>query len=364
MSRRQAALPLVLLLALCSVASVEARPRRSVAVGPRFDVPAARLAAQTAMANGAPGAVVAVRYRGATYVEAFGQLDKEAGTPMRWDEVLPIGSVSKQFTSAALMRLVEEGRIRVSDPIRMYLPELDARYEPVTIEQMLTHTAGIFDYDTILPDLYTPLSQPQMVALITSRPLDFPPGTSYSYSNSGYYLGAMIVERVTGQRFDLFLEEHFFTPFAMTSTSECGSATPDGYIRSPFDGSVSRIAPMHPSMLIGAGALCSSVSDLLQWNQALTGGLSVTPQSYVRMHTNLRLTTGASLPYGYGLATDPLDGRLTRYWHNGLVPGFMAHLSWYPEMDLSIAVLVNVSTGRFDYPTDIANAIARAFAAD
>ncbi|HEY0140028.1 MAG TPA: serine hydrolase domain-containing protein [Thermoanaerobaculia bacterium] len=354
--------PAALVLALFLVATVEARPRRSVATGPRFDVPAARTAVQAAMAHGAPGAIVAVRHRGATYVEAFGLLDKEAATPMRWDDVLPIGSVSKQFTSAALMRLVEEGRIRVTDPIRMYLPELDARYEPVTIEQMLTHTAGLPEYGSMLPDLYTPMSQSQMLALITSRPLGFPPGTAYSYSNSGYYFGAMIVERVTGQRFDLFLEERFFAPLAMTATSECGSETPDGYARSPFDGSVSRIAPMHASMLIGAGALCSSVSDLLQWNQALTGGLSVSPQSYTRMRSDLRLNSGASLPYGYGLGTDALDGKLARVWHNGQIPGFMAHLAWYPDHDLSIAVLVNISAGRFDYPTDIANAIARSLA--
>ncbi|HEX6161517.1 MAG TPA: serine hydrolase domain-containing protein, partial [Thermoanaerobaculia bacterium] len=276
MLRRWISVAFTLLL----VVSLEARPRRSVAVGPRFDVPAARIAAQAAIANGAPGAIVAVRHKGATYVEAFGLLDREAGVTMRWDEVLPIGSVSKQFTSAAILRLVEEGRIRLSDPVRMYIPELDGRYEPNTVEQMLNHTAGIFDYDTLLEDLYLPMSQAQIVALINSRPLDFPPGTSWSYSNSGFFLGAMIVERVTGQRFDLFLEERFFRQLAMTSTRECGSDTPSGYIRSPFDGSTARIAPMHPSMLLGAGGLCSSVFDLMQWNQGLVNGLAISPESY------------------------------------------------------------------------------------
>lgn len=353
-----------LLLAALAVFSVEARPRRSVAVGPRFDVPAARTAAQAAMANGAPGAIVAVRHRGATYVEAFGVLSKEAQEPLEWNDVLPIGSVSKQFTAAALMRLVEEGRIRVSDPIRMYLPELDARYEPITIEHMLTHTAGLPDYDTQIDDLYTPLAQPQMMAIITGKPLDFTPGTNWSYSNSGFYIGAMIVERVTGRRFDLFLEETFFAPLAMTSTGECDSATPSGYIRSPFDGSVARIDPMHPSLLVGAGGLCSTVFDLLQWNQALAGGFAVTPESFARMRTKVRLNTGATVPYGYGLIIDSLDGKFARVWHNGLVPGYMAHLAWYPEMDLSVAVLVNVSSGRHDFATSIADAIARSFAAN
>lgn len=354
--------PIALLFALLLVATAEARPRRSVAVGPRFDVPAARTAAAAAISNGAPGAVVAVRYKGATYVEAFGLLDKESATPMGWDEALPIGSVSKQFTSAAILKLVEEGRLRLSDPIRMHLPELNARYEPITIEQMLNHTAGIHDYDTLLEDFYTPMSQAQMVAVINGQPLDFPPGTSWSYSNSGFFLGAMIVERVSGQRFDLFLEERFFRPMAMTSTRECGSDTPDGYVRSPFDGSVSRIPPMHPSMLLGAGALCSSVIDLLQWNQGLATGFALSPESYTKMRTDLRLTSGATLPYALGLATDPLDGKYRRVWHNGLVLGYMAHLAWYPELDLSVAVLVNVSSGRHDHPTEIANAIARSIA--
>lgn len=358
--RRSLAL-VVLVVSLVTPSAAGAR-RRAVAIAPRFEVPAAVAAANAALTGGAPGMIIAVRHRGATYVNAWGFLDKEAGTPMRWDAVLPLASVSKQFTAAAIMRLADEGRLRVSDPIRMYLPELDARYEAITIEHLLTHTAGLPDFDTQLTDFYTPITEAQMVAVITAKPLEFPPGSSWAYSNSGFYLAAMIVERVTGSRYDLWMEETFFEPLQLTQTAECGSATPAGYFRNPFDSTIAKIDPIHPTILLGAGALCSTALDLLQWNQALSSGLVVSPASYETMHADVRLNSGQLLPYGFGLATDPLDGRYPRVWHNGLVAGYQSHLAWYPGLDLSIAVLTNISTGRRDYASDAANAIARAVA--
>jgi CubicO group peptidase (beta-lactamase class C family) len=355
-------LPLVLLVVSLSAPSALGARHRAVGSPTRFDVPAAAVAANAALAEGAPGIIIAVRHHGNTYVNAWGFLDKEAGTPMRWDAVLPLASVSKQFAAAAIMRLVDEERVRVADPVRMYLPELDARYERVTIEHLLTHTSGIPDYDTQLTDFYTPMTEAQMVAVITEKPLEFTPGSSWAYTNSGFYLLAMIVERVTGRNYHQWLEETFFARLGLTDTSECDSATPDGYFRNPFDSSVGKIRPIDTTLLLGAGALCSTTLDLLQWNQALAGGVAVSPSSYAAMHADLRLSSGQTLPYGYGLATDSLDGKYPRVWHNGLVPGYESHLGWYPTLDLSIAVLTNISTGRRDYASEAANAIARELA--
>jgi D-alanyl-D-alanine carboxypeptidase len=357
-------LSLVLLVVALIAPSTFGARRRAVGAPARFDVPAAATAAEAALAAGAPGIIVAVRHHGSTYVNAWGVADLDAGTPMRWDAVLPVGSVSKQFTAAAVMRLEEEGRLRVSDPVRMFLPELDASYEGVTIAHLLTHTGGVPDYDTQLTDFYTPMTEAQMVALITGKPLEFTPGASWAYTNSGFYFLAMIVERITGMRYDRFLDQTFFRPLHLTNTAECGSATPGGYVRNPFDGSNVRVRPMDTTLLLGAGALCSTTLDLLQWNQALVAGVAVSPQSYAKMHTDVRLNNGQPLPYGFALATDPLDNKYRRVWHNGLVPGYMCHLAWYPDLDLSIAVLTNVSTGRHDYATETANAIARAMAVE
>lgn len=352
---------LVVLLLVASLApSGFAARRRAVGAPARFDVPAADVAAQTALDEDVPGVIIAVRYRGATFVEAYGVLDRESGTPMRWSEVLPLASVSKQFVAAAIMRLVDEGRLRVDDKIRMFLPEFDARYEAITVEHLLTHTSGLPDYDTQLTDLFSPLSEAQMVALIQARPLEFAVGSQWAYTNSGFYLLAMIVQRLTGQRYDHYMDETFFAPYGMSETAECGSATPSGYIRSPFDGSISRIPPMNTTLLLGAGALCSTALDLLQWNHVLTSGLAISPESLAKMRTPYRLTNGGIVPYGYGLVTDTLAGQ-PRHWHNGLVPGYQSNLSWYPQLDLTVAVLVNISTGRRDFATETANAVARSF---
>jgi D-alanyl-D-alanine carboxypeptidase len=349
-----------LLLATCLVPSALGARRRAVGAPTRFDVPAADVAAQAALDANVPGVIIAVRYGGATFVEAYGVLDREAGTPMRWSDVLPLASVSKQFVATAIMRLVDEGRLRVDDEIRMFLPEFDARYEAITVEHLLTHTSGIPDYDTLLTDLFVPLSETEMVALIQSRPLEFPAGTWWSYSNSGFYLLAMIVQRLTGKRYDLYMDETFFAPYGLGETAECGSATPSGYIRSPFDGSIAKIPPMNTTLLLGAGALCSSALDLLQWNHILTSGLAVSPESLAKMRTPYRLSSGAAVQYGYGLATDSLAGQ-PRHWHNGLIPGYQSNLSWYPQLDLTVAVLVNISAARRDFASETADAVARSF---
>ena len=166
-------------------------------------------AAKRALDARVPGLTIAVVFRGETVVRGYGFSDREAGIPARDSDIYQIGSVSKQFTAAAIMRLVEQGKVSLDDKVSKYVPEilpLDA-----TLSQLLTHTSGINDYFTKLTE-NAPMTNAEIIAMIKSLGALFPPGRSWSYSNSGYYLLGMVIERVTGQAYADVLDAWFFTP--------------------------------------------------------------------------------------------------------------------------------------------------------
>ncbi len=350
-----------LLLALLIVTPVlQAERRRAVASPAPYSIAGVDAIAAAALSDGVPGLTIAVRKGNANFVRAYGLFDREGNVPAGIDSVYQIGSVSKQFTAAAILRLVEEEKLSVDDKARKFLPELDQRFDAITIRHLLNHTSGVRDYNSQLESAYVPKTQQEIVALITSGPPMFPPGSQYEYSNSGYFLLGMILERVTARSYAQYLRDTFFEPLGLGNTSYCGtaSASPDGYAfinRRTVVG----VPSADMSLVFAAGALCSTAYDLVRWNASLASGIAVSPQSYARMvEESVAAYDAAGIRYGFGLMTDTFEGR-RRVFHDGAILGFVSHLAWYPDEQLTVVVLMNAIDLSRDRAGEVGEAVAR-----
>jgi len=323
-----------LFLALLILAPlVAAQPRRR-ASGP--EIPPATLApiAAKTLADGAPAISIAVA-RGDSIIFSAGYGTATANT------IYQVGSVTKQFTAAAIMRLVERGSVALDDPIEKFLPEMAGR--TITVRHLLTHTSGLVRDIPNLIDLHASITKPVAIARIAASASLFRAGTAWSYSNAGYYLLANIIERVSGKSYVQFLEDELLLPLGLASTGVCGSSprvpTPDGFLLIQKTKSVIAIPAVDMSVLFGSGNICSTAIDLAHWSNALATGRVVSPASYEEM-TREYAALSPTAGYGFGLFTDVDRGHVVVF-HDGIVLGFQAMLMTYPDRDLTIAVLVN-----------------------
>ena len=296
-------------------------------------------------------------------VKGYGVADIENSVPMTAGTVYRIGSLTKQFTAAAVMQLVEAGQIAIDDPLTLHLPDYPTQGHEVSIRHLLGHTSGIKSY-TSLGDVFwrkaglLDLSHTEMLALFKDEPFDFAPGEEYRYNNSGYYLLGMIIEEVSGESYDDYLDAHLFGPLGLSRSSYCHEAQiipgrAEGYEQGGDgllnDGSISMNTPG------AAGALCSTVPDLLSWTMALRSGRVVSEASYQAMTTSGQLNSGSATGYGFALGVDALEEH-SRVAHTGGINGFSTVMAHYPESDLDIVVLSNTSSG---VPGKIERRIAR-----
>jgi CubicO group peptidase (beta-lactamase class C family) len=342
----------VLLLAIAPAAFAE--KRRAVAhPSPELAVPAADAIAATQIAEGVPGLSIAVRKGDLTFARAYGLSDREASIPARTDTVFWIGSVTKQFTAAAILRLEEQGKLSIEDRARKFLPELDARFDAITIRHLLNHTSGVREYITQVQTLANPKTQQEILAMITRGAPLFGAGSRFEYSNSGYFLLGMIIERASAQTYEQYLRDQFFTPMGLLNTSYCGETgpAPRGYTVRPGH-PVTLDSVFHPSLAYAAGAICSTASDLVRWNTSL-----VALPLHARMIGN-RVQALPGYEYGFGLGIDRSGGHL-RVSHGGAVPGFTSYLFWFPEEKITVAVLVNLNDERRDRAGEVAAAISQ-----
>jgi len=301
----------------------------------------------------APGvSIVVTRGRDTLVSQGYGMADLENSVPATPHTVYRIGSITKHFTAASVMQLVEAGRIKLDDSIGTYLPNLPARWRPATVRQLLNHTSGIPSYTDIGPRWMSKMSLPiapdSIVALTASDTLTFAPGTGWRYDNSGYVVLGMLIEKVSGKTYAQYLDEKLFKPLGLTETMYCSNAPiiphrAQGYGKEASGWRNAVFIDM--TQPFAAGALCSSASDLARWNAALSSGRVVSAASYRDMTT----PTGSAAPrhYGFGLMVDTIGGHRV-VQHGGGIPGFSTFNAWLPDDSISITVLPNSETARPD----------------
>ncbi len=309
-----------------------------------------------------PGVAIAViRGSDTIAIASRGKANLEVDAPATPASVWKIGSITKQFTAAAILQLADAGTLSLTDTIGGILPDLPAPWRGVTVVQLLNHTSGIPSY-TNLGDAWRrrwrdELTGRELLALTADKPMDFAPGTRWQYDNTGYVLLGMIIEAKTGRPWHEELARRFFGPLHLQDTRFCAtdpviprraagySREESGWQNAPF------LAMSQPH---AAGALCSTVRDLARWNALLHGGKVLPPDAYARMTT----PTGAAVPrgYGFGLARDTSLGRLA-ITHGGGIHGFAAANLWVPSANLSVTVLTN---GDAANPDRLALQLARA----
>ena len=307
------------------------------------------VAAALRSSDSVPGLSIVVARGGAVLVaRGYGTADRATGAAAGPGTVYQIGSISKQFTAAGVMRLVEQGRLRLDDPVSRHLPEYRPRGDSVRLSHLLHQTSGIREEFTI-PEygaLIGDTTQPneELLALIRREPLGFRPGARWSYSNSNYALLAAVIDRAAGMPYDRFLREALFRPLGLASLHQCTNtpSAPDharGYL---LDGGA--LVPSPPENIEwtrGDGGLCASATDLARWARALATGRAVRAASYRRMTASGRLGDGTVPAYGFALSLVPLDGRERRVSHGGRMAGFTGTLAYYPDHDLAVAILAN-----------------------
>ena len=295
------------------------------------------------------GVSVAVVKNGSTLlVKGYGLADLENDVPATAETVYRIGSVTKQFTSAAIMRLMEQGKLALGDTVQKFLPNFPTQGNRVTVRHLLNHTSGIKSYTSLGPKwarvMRIDLATDSLVALFANEPFDFKPGDAYRYNNSGYFLLGMIIEKLSGKPYGQYLKDEFFTPLGLTSTMYCDQAPlikhrAQGYATPPGGGFLNA-EPLSMTQPYAAGSLCSSVKDLVVWTQALSSGKVVSPASYKLMTTPGTLNDGKPITYGFGLGTGTLGGH-PQISHNGGINGFVSELHHYPNDSVITVVLTN-----------------------
>jgi len=291
--------------------------------------------------------VTAMRGEKILLAKGYGVADRERGRPAKPRTIYQIGSITKQFTAAAVMRLAEQRKLSLDDALTRFLPDYPTGGRTVLVRHLLQQTSGIADY-ILLPGYdkleTSDLTRPhdELVRLFAAQPFRFAPGERWAYSNSNYSLLASIIEKVTGEPYARHLAEVFFRPLGLRDTGYCDDESQGdrakGYLLR--DGALVPSPRWNLQWGLGDGALCSSAVDLARWNRALVEGRAVSSASYRRMVTPDALSDGRRPEYGFALSVVDLDGR-PRVGHGGATWGFTGSLTYYPGEDLTIAVLTN-----------------------
>ena len=311
-------------------------------------------------ATGAPSASLAIVRGGEiVYEQAYGNARLDPSAPATTSMRYSIGSVSKQFTAAAVLMLAEEGKLSLDDRVAKWFPHL-TRANDISIRQLLTMTSGYQDYwpqDFVFPDMQRPASANEIMQRWAGKALDFEPGTKWQYSNTNYIIAADIVERVSGIPFMEFLRTRIFTPLNMTTVADINAGPlPAGdagrYLRHAIG--PLRTAPKEAEgWLFGAGQLAMTARDLALWNQSVIKRSLMKPESYTAQQTDMLLNTGTSTGYGLGVSLSVPGGR-RRVSHGGAVSGFTTTNEIFPDHGAAITVFTNIYPGASGAPGQIA----------
>jgi CubicO group peptidase (beta-lactamase class C family) len=300
--------------------------------------------------------------------QGYGLANIELDVAVKPETIFQTGSVGKQFTATAVMMLVEEGKIHLDHPIGKYLPDSPASWNNVTVRNLLTHTSGVPDYESdslakkgaAFINLRNDYTEDELFAKFSGLPLDFPPGSKWSYSNSGYVLLGILIHKVAGQFYGDLLQERIFQPLGMTSTRIISEADiiPNraaGYRL--VNGEIKNQEWVSPMLNTTAdGALYTSVLDMAKWDAALYTEKLLKKGSLDQMWSAVRLNDGKTAPYGFGWDVTQVNGhRLIE--HGGAWQGFTTQISRYVDDRFTVIVLTNLDS-EHSHPDKIAHEVA------
>ena len=297
--------------------------------------------------TGVPSASLAVVKDGkVAYVQAYGEARLDPRTASQPLMRYSIGSISKQFTAAAMIMLAEEGKLSLDDPLSKYVPGV-TRGNEVTIRELLSHTSGYQDFwpqDYVPPLMLQPITADGIMDRWARKPLDFDPGTKWQYSNTNYVLAGVIVEKVSGTPLLQLLSQRIFSPLGMrtvadTNENKLPPTDPSGYFRYA-------IGPLHPApkegkgWMFAAGELAMTAEDLAKWDISMIQETVLKPASYREMESEVLLKNGVGTRYGLGVQVMSIGGHRVLE-HGGEVSGFTAENIVMPEDGIAIVVLTN-----------------------
>ncbi len=301
--------------------------------------------------NTEPGATVIVSKGGQTlFRKAYGMADMHAKRAMRPEDVMRLGSITKQFTAVSILMLVDEGKLALSDTVQSVFSDYPESGKKITIEHLLTHTSGIPSY-TSKPGFSAmvakDVSVAEMVASFKNDALEFEPGSRYQYSNSGYFLLGAIIEKISGESYAKFIEKRLFLPLGMKQTAY------EGYERSEQTQAVGHTAnatgfeaskAISMSLPYAAGSLRSTVDDLVKWDAAISAGMLLKPATWKRAFSDYVMSNGQGAHYGYGWSLGQLEGS-PMIAHGGGINGFSTFALRLPNEKIYVAVLTNSDSG-------------------
>ena len=288
------------------------------------------------------GNVLVAKGEDVVFSKSYRSANLELDVPHTLDSKFRIGSVTKQFTAAAILLLEQRGKLALTDAVKTYYPDAPATWDKITLLHLLGHTSGIPNY-TNTPDLpklsASHVTPAELVKLVQDQPLEFEPGSTMSYSNTGYVLLGMVIEKASGTSYAEFLDVNLFKPSGMTNTGYDVNAAvlphrAAGYKRGPSGLENSMYVDM--TTPFAAGALYSTVGDLLRWERALFG------KKILSMESLNKMTTPGKGDYGMGLFIHPVGARRV-IEHGGGIPGFNSRLTYFPESDVTVVALSNLN---------------------
>lgn len=294
-----------------------------------------------------PGAALMIIKDGKPLLtKTYGLADVDKQIPVETRTNFRLASFTKQFTALCIMMLEEQGKLSYDQTLNDIFPEFPAYGKQITIRHLLHHTSGLIDYESLIPDTATiqVVDKDVLHLMMQQDSTYFPPGAKYQYSNSGYAVLAMIVKRVSGQRFAQFLKENIFDPLGMTKTVAYENGISEvehrafGYANE--NGKLVFKDQSLTSAVLGDGGIYSSVADLFQWDQALYTDKLVRLETLNQAFTMGVLNDGTKLDYGFGWRVDEYRG-LKRMHHTGQTCGFTTIIQRYPAQKFSIIILTN-----------------------
>ena len=332
------------LILLCALAT----PRSAYcqAAAPALDAAAEAKISKLLADSGAPSVSIAIVERGQpAYAKAFGKASLDPNRAADAHTRYAVGSVSKQFTVAAILLIAEQGKLSLDDKVSKYFPYL-TRANEITVRELLSHTSGYEDYapqDYIIPEWIKPTTPEAVLDQWAKKPLDFDPGTRWQYSNTNYVLAGRIFEKASGQQLMPFLKEKFFDPLGMTSAGDCSvDKTPEdavAYTRYAL-GPARPALREGPGWYFAAGELCMTPADLARWDSAFLHKQILSAQSYNEFTTEILLKDGDHTRYALGLQIGQ-HNNIPVIYHGGEVSGFLTLNQVFPTRDAAVIVCSN-----------------------